>query len=129
MLSFNDALGIHPQAVALRSQRAEILAANLANADTPGYRARDIDFRQVLGAHGAGTRMRTTRAGHHVDGPNTHRGVALKYRQPHQASLDQNSVDSQAERAAFLDNAMRYQASVTFLNGRISGLITALRGE
>lgn len=129
MPSFADALGLHPQAVALRSQRAEILAANLANADTPGYRARDIDFREVLGQAGDATRLTTTRAGHRAVSNPGPGGYALKYRQPTQASLDQNSVDSQAERAAFLDNAMRYQASVTFLNGRISGLITALRGE
>ncbi len=129
MPSFVDALGIHPQAVALRSARAEILAANLANADTPGYRARDIDFREVLGQHAAGTQLTTTRPEHRAVGADSSAGYALKYRQPHAAALDQNSVDAQAERAAFLDNAMRYQASVTFLNGRISGLISALRGE
>ena len=56
-------------------------------------------------------------------------GYRTRYRQPVMASLDQNSVDVQAERAAFLDNSMRYQASIRFLNGRITGLITALRGE
>ena len=130
MPSFTDALGIHPQAVTLRSRRAEILASNIANADTPGYRARDIDFRAALaGAAGRGE-MNVTNARHFstasaaADG-----GPALMYRQPLQASVDQNSVDVQAERAAFRDNAMRYQASLTFLNGKISGLRSALRGE
>lgn len=128
MPSFDQALGIHAGAVAFRAARAEVLAANLANADTPGYHARDIDFRDVLGREGGGV-LHTTHAGHldGVHGPDG--GVQAKYRQPQQASLDQNTVDVQAERAAFLDNAMRYQASIRFLNGRITGLITALRGE
>ena len=136
MPSFDTAFGIHQHAVALRSQRAEILAANLANADTPGYRARDVDFRQALAAAapgqqqnpaaGSGLRVRTTHGGHL--GPRGE-SAAVRYRQPLQPSLDQNTVDAQAERAAFLDNAMRYQASLRFLNGRVSGLMTALRGE
>lgn len=129
MPSFVDALGIHPQAIALRARRAEILAGNLANAETPGYRARDIDFKEVLGRHDSATILHATHAGHTTQARNGRGEYTLKYRQPLQASLDQNSVDAQTERAAFLDNALRYQASVTFLNGRISGLISALRGE
>lgn len=127
MPSFDQALGIHAGAVALRAARAEVLATNLANADTPGYHARDIDFRAVLDREDGGLRTTHTR---HLDGVHAPGGgYTTKYRQPLQASLDQNSVDVQAERAAFLDNAMRYQASVRFLNGRITGLITAIRGE
>ena len=129
MPSFEQALGIHSTAVALRSRRAEILAANLANADTPGYQARDIDFREVLAAADDGSKLMTTRGRHFTAPGAAPDGVTLKYRQPLHASLDQNTVDVQAERAAFLDNAMRYQASMTFLNGRISGLVNALRGE
>lgn len=129
MPSFEQALGIHTTAVALRSRRAEILAANLANADTPGYQARDIDFREALAEANSGSKLTTTRGRHFAAPGGAPDGVNLKYRQPLHASLDQNTVDVQAERAAFLDNAMRYQASMTFLNGRISGLVNALRGE
>ena len=129
MPSFAEALGIHAEAVAFRSQRAEILATNLAHADTPGFRARDVDFRQVLGRYADARTMRTTDP-RHLDGVRQADGhYTTRYRQPVQASLDQNTVDVQMERAAFLDNAMRYQASVTFLNGKISGLMSALRGE
>ena len=127
MPSFVEALGIHAEAVAFRSQRAEILATNLAHADTPGFRARDVDFRQVLGRYAHAMRITDPR---HLDGIRQVNGnYTTRYRQPVQASLDQNTVDVQMERAAFLDNAMRYQASVTFLNGKISGLMSALRGE
>lgn len=128
MPSFTDALGIHPAAVSLRSARAEILAANLANADTPGYHARDIDFRDVLAAAGGADALAVTHDGH-MAGAAGGQAYQIGYRQPLHPSLDQNTVDVQAERAAFLDNAMRYQASMTFLNGRISGLVSVLRGE
>lgn len=129
MPTLNNALGLHPTALTLRARRAEVLAANLANADTPGYRARDIDFRAVLGAEGGALKMAATQPGHIGQGGGASNSYELQYREPTQASLDQNSVDVQAERARFLDNAMRYQASVTFLNGRLSGLVSALRGE
>ena len=128
MPSFADALGIFPTSVALRARRAEVLAANIANADTPGYQARDIDFRAALGAADEAGRLATTHAGH-LSSSVAAGGGELQYRQPLHASLDQNTVDVQAERAAFLDNAMRYQASLRFLNGRVTGLLTALRGE
>lgn len=128
MPSFADALGIFPTTVALRARRAEVLAANIANADTPGYQARDIDFRAALGAADEAGRLATTHAGH-LSSSAAARGGELQYRQPLHASLDQNTVDVQAERAAFLDNALRYQASMSFLNGKITGLKSALRGE
>ena len=129
MPTLDQALGIHPQAMKLRAYRAQVLAANLANAETPNYRARDVDFRSVLSDAGGTTRLAATRRGHFSDAAPGFGAIDLQYREPHQASLDQNTVDVQAERAAFLDNAMRYQASMTFLNGRISGLVNALRGE
>ncbi|MEQ8660749.1 MAG: flagellar basal body rod protein FlgB, partial [Gammaproteobacteria bacterium] len=124
MPSFADALGIHPAAVAVRSRRAEVLAANIANADTPGYQARDLDFRAALGAASA-TSLATTRPGHLASAAAAGADT-LQYRQPLNASFDQNTVDVQAERAAYLDNALRYQASMTFLNGKIMGLTSAL---
>lgn len=123
-----DPFGIHSQALALRARRAEVLATNLANADTPGYQARDLDFAAVLAEQGERGAMQVTDA-RHLGGLDADFDYALRYRQPLQASLDHNTVDVQAERAAFTDNAMRYQASLTFLNGRIRGLMSALRGE
>jgi len=129
MPSFDQALGIHPQALTLRSRRAEVLAQNLANADTPHYRARDIDFRAVLADAGGVTRLRATHPGHIDDGMPGSGDIDLMYRQPTQPSLDQNTVDVAAERARFVDNSLRYQASLRFLDGRLSGIKSALRGE
>ena len=127
MPALDDAFGIHARAVSVRAARAELLATNMANADTPGYRARDIDFKDVFGDAAAG--LATSHSKHQRFAGHTTQGYAIKYRQPLHGSLDQNTVDAQAERAEFLDNALRYQASITFLNGRISGLLSALRGE
>ena len=123
-----DPFGIHTQALALRGRRAEVLATNLANADTPGYQARDLDFAAVLAEQGDNGALQVTDT-RHLGGTDPDFNFALRYREPLQASLDNNTVDVQAERAAFADNSMRYQASLTFLNGRIRGLMSALRGE
>ena len=122
--------GIHVNAVRVRAERASILARNMANADTPRYKARDIEFRDLLSRQGsAGTTLRTTRSTH----INPERGLLtpgkLKYRVPQQAAADGNTVDMQNERAEFMRNALMYQTSVQFLNGRIKGLMTAIRGE
>jgi flagellar basal-body rod protein FlgB len=113
----------------IRGRRAEILANNLANADTPNFKARDIDFASVLAdVEGSSVRLRTTHAGHLGGAANVDQGE-LKYRYPLQPSMDGNTVDTQIEQAAFVRNAMEYQASLQFVNSKISGLIKALRGE
>jgi len=130
-------LGVHAAALKLRSQRTEVLAANLANADTPNYQARDIDFKSALAAVGAqsagaggGVHLATTRAGHigatTVDGTTT---PELKYRTPLAPSLDGNTVDAQLEQAAFAENSVRYQATLTFLSSKFRGLLTAITGQ
>lgn len=131
MLSLDRHLGIHPQAAMLRSQRAELIASNLANADTPNYQARDLDFGAVLEqALGNGDGAGLTRTdGRHFDLGEGPAGAEVLYRTPTQASLDQNSVDVQAERARFADNAVRYQATLRFLESKFSGLVAAFRGE
>jgi len=129
MPSLDQALGIHPQAMKLRAHRAQVLAANLANAETPNYRARDVDFRSVLSDAGATTRLAATRSGHFSDAAPGFGDIDLQYREPAQASLDQNTVDVAAERARFVDNSLRYQASLRFLDGKLSGIKSALRGE
>jgi flagellar basal-body rod protein FlgB len=128
-------LGVHAEALKLRGQRTEVLATNLANADTPGYRARDIDFRTALAAAGnptpgTGVQMSTTNASHldassgGIDGnPN------LKYRVPNAPALDGNTVDVQMEQAAFAENAVRFQATLTLLNSKLRGLMTAITGQ
>ncbi len=127
-------LGVHAQALSLRSQRTELLAANLANADTPGYRARDIDFKTALaqasGTANKGVQLQTTNAAH--IGPKLVNGAAapeLKYRNPLAPSLDGNTVDAQLEQAAFAENTVRYQATLQFLNSKFRGLVTAITGQ
>jgi flagellar basal-body rod protein FlgB len=128
-------LGVHAQALKLRSQRTEVLASNLANVDTPGYRARDIDFKNVLAAQsGEGSpgqvQMAATKPGH--IGGATVNGTAtpeLKYRTPLAPSLDGNTVDAQLEQAQFAENSVRYQATLSFLNSKFRSLMTAITGQ
>jgi flagellar basal-body rod protein FlgB len=126
--SFDRALGVHAQALALRSQRAQVLASNLANADTPNYKARDLDFAATLaGLQGEGQALKTTHAAHlRAKGQNS---GDLLYRQPTQMALDGNTVEAEQEKAVFADNALRYQASLRFLGSRVQGLMSAIRGE
>lgn len=134
MSSITDrALGIHTQALEVASRRLELLASNIANADTPGYKARDLDFRALLNqasSDQAAGRMTTTQPGHIAMTPAAGGlgGDAL-YRVPNHASLDGNTVDTQQEHAVFAENAVRYQASLDFINSRLSGLRKALKGE
>lgn len=134
MFDINAHIGIHAQALAVRTRRAELIANNLANADTPDFKARDIDFRAALaqGTPGAdGFRLETTRP-NHLGGSGSVTGgadAAAKYRVPMAPPLDGNSVDVQVEQAAFAENAVRYQATLTFINSRLRGLMTAITGQ
>ncbi|WP_148863006.1 flagellar basal body rod protein FlgB [Marinobacter fonticola] len=131
-INFNNALGVHERAVNLRIQRAEVLANNLANADTPGFKARDIDFRAALGAAEAtsqGLSMTRTNDGHIDTGAAMTERAALLYRNPHQPSLDGNTVDAQQEQATFMRNSMDFQASFQFLNSKFTGLTKAITGQ
>ena len=125
--------GIHANALELRARRAELLANNLANADTPNFKARDLDFRSVLGAEGAAREvsMQRTASGHIASGQSVggFDDVTLKYRVPTQPSLDGNTVDEQREKSEFAANAVRYMASLQFMEKKISGLIRTLREE
>lgn len=124
------ALGIHPRALTVGARRLEVLAENMANADTPGFKARDVDFRDALaGAMNAqGGRLARTHAGH-LPPSELVSGAPLKYRVPNHPALDGNTVDAQMEQTAFSEAAVRYQASLDFLAGRIDGLRKALRGD
>ncbi len=128
-INFNNALSIHPQALALREKRSEILAANLANADTPDYKARDLDFKAVLKQTLSGkASLERTNQGHMV-AQQTVLGADLLYRNPQHASLDGNTVEAHIEQAKYAENAVQYQASLRFINDDFSGLMTAIRGE
>lgn len=129
-INFDAALGIHAQALAGHSRRAEVLANNIANADTPGYQARDIDFKQVLaGVQNDRLELNTTRSGHITANASGSSAGDLMYRTPTQPSLDGNTVDLQMEQAEYAKNAMRFQGSFTFLNAKFRGLHTAIKGE
>ena len=134
-INIDSALGLHANAIALRSQRAEVLARNLANADTPHYKARDFDFKSALAqAQGQSSvnsvRLVTTQPGHIAANAGAGRiDAELQYRVPNQPALDGNTVDTQIEQAEFTQNAIEYQTSLTFLSGKIRGLLSAIRGD
>jgi len=136
-LNLDQYVSVHATALDVRSRRGELIANNLANADTPGYQARDIDFRQAMAraagqTTASGVSMSTTSAGHiggnaSANGADAH--PDLKYRIPLAPALDGNTVDAQVEQAAFAENAVRYQATLTFLSSKFRGLMTALTGQ
>lgn len=132
-VSFDKALGIHESALKFRSERAAVLANNLANAETPNYKARDLDFAAVLEAQqGKGTQgvgMQRTHQQHFVTDSLVDQAAGLRYRVPSQPAIDGNTVDTQTEQARFAENAAQFQASFTFLNSKFKGLMTALRGD
>ena len=135
-INLDTYLGVHADALKIRGQRTEVLARNLANADTPGYQARDIDFRTALaaasGASGAEApvAMHATNARHLSTAETSDTSTAnLKYRVPLAPALDGNTVDVQMEQAAFAENSVRFQATLTFLQNRFRGLLTAITGQ
>ncbi|HLV17597.1 MAG TPA: flagellar basal body rod protein FlgB [Pseudomonas sp.] len=130
-ISFDKALGIHEKALSFRAQRAEVLANNIANADTPHYKARDLEFSSVLASQtnksSFGLNRTSTR---HIEGETvTFSEAVLQYRTPHHPSIDGNTVDAQVEQAAYTKNAVDFQASFTFLNNKFKGLMSAIKGE
>jgi flagellar basal-body rod protein FlgB len=115
----NDSLfGVHAAALEVRSQRMGLLASNIANASTPGYKAKDIDFSEALGAaeNDGGFDAQAMQA-------------STKFRVPLEMSMDGNTVDLSTEQTAFAENAIAYQTTLSFLNGRIGQITRALRGE
>ncbi len=133
-LRLDNLLGLSAQTLPLRAKRLEVLAANIANADTPNYKARDIDFAQVLDqATGDGGNLPlNTSANAHIGGAGGNFSGASAgevYRVPMQPSLDGNTVDPQVEQAAFAEASVQYNASLTFLDARIRGLLSAIKGE
>lgn len=121
--------GIHESVMLLRASRMDVLARNLANADTPGYKARDMDFSLELGRLESGSsQLITTHERHLSNSRGSSADDQLKYRIPHQPSQDGNTVETDLEQARFAENAVAYQATILFLNGKISTLRTAITG-
>lgn len=122
------------QALNARAYRQQVLASNIANADTPNYRARDVDFKQLLGeaqqTQGiGGTLQLAASSSHHLSGvASSFLDDAVYYRTPLQSSLDKNSVDMDIERAQFTDNALHYEATLAFLNQHIKMMQAAVQG-
>jgi flagellar basal-body rod protein FlgB len=127
-INLDQVLGIHPQALSIREKRSELLAANLANADTPGYKARDLDFKSILKQNmPKAVAIERTQAGHFA--PQQLLESRAMYRNPNQVSLDGNTVEANVEQAKYAENAVQYQTSLQFINNKFSGLMMALRGE
>jgi len=113
----NQLFGVHGTALAIRSQRLALLASNIANAATPNYKARDIDFAKALDL---ATKGQT---------PSEATQDAMGYRIPIEAALDGNTVELNTEQTAFAENAMHYRTTLSFLQGRIATVMQALKGE
>jgi len=128
-ISFDKALGNFPDHLSLYGERSSLLAANIANADTPGFKASDIDFRSVLAKAGGEEMVMQTTHANHLGGSSAVSSPDLLYRIPTQPSVDGNTVDTQVEQAEFAENAVRYQSTLTFLNGKFKGLRLAIKGE
>ncbi len=136
----DDQFRFQQRAMSLRAERQQVLASNIANADTPNYKARDIDFRQALQAAVGGSQAVaiatpnplhlgatvTSAGGSPVT---TASGQPLLYRTPRQDSIDGNSVELDAERGEFADNAIRYEASLSDVNSKIKNLLAVIQGQ
>ncbi|WP_286271709.1 flagellar basal body rod protein FlgB [Thalassotalea hakodatensis] len=128
-ISFEKAFGIHPDSLRVRSQNAEVIAGNIANADTPGYKAQGMDFKTALAqaANRQQSGMSRTHEKHFDVRGQLNNNV--DFRVPNQPDTgDGNTVNVQMERNLYLDNSMHYQASLQFMNSKISGLKKALGG-
>ncbi len=134
-----DTLDFQAQALTLRSERQQLLASNIANADTPGYVARDMNFSQALqratGALPAARTLAATQPGHIGTGAGAgvgtgaSAGADLVYATQSQTNLDRNTVDMDRERASFADNALRYEATLRFINSHVRTMTSAITGQ
>ena len=132
----DDYMRFNEVALGLRSQRQQLLASNIANADTPNFKARDIDFASALQgalANASTPGVLTQSAPNHIGGAGANPdilpdGTPLMYRNPRQGSVDGNTVDMDVERNQFADNAIRYEAGLTMISMQIKGLLAAIQG-
>ena len=128
MPSFTEHLGFHASALQLRSRRNEMLASNIANAATPNFKARDLDFDAELKRINKIGNIETTN-NVHFSSIQKRIGQDSIYRLPIHPSLDGNTVEMAVEQMQFSENVMRYQTTLTFLNNKIAGLRSAIKGE
>lgn len=129
-ISFDKAFGIHQHALVARSERAELLAGNLANADTPGYKAKDMDFQSALSQAQSNQGFSLSRTSQQHFAVELAPPGTVQFRVPNQPDTgDGNTVDIQTERNNYMENALQYQASLEFLNGKINGLMKAIKGD
>jgi flagellar basal-body rod protein FlgB len=129
----DNAFSFQQQALSLRANRQQVLAGNIANADTPNYKARDFDFSTALkdavaGRNGRNLALSST-SGRHLQGSGDSGPAKLLYRQESQSSVDGNTVNMDVERAQFAENAIQYEASVTFISSQIKTLMSAIQGQ
>jgi flagellar basal-body rod protein FlgB len=139
MSGFDSLFGVHAAALSFQRQRMEVLASNIANADTPGYQAKDLDFNKLLAqlaehaaAPTSGATPGTTNPAHiPLDGSidEATQKAATVYRIATQPSVDGNTVDVQTEQAAYAESALHYQASMSFIDYRLKSLMTAITGN
>ena len=120
----SDFLGIHGTALALREQRLQLLAANLANADTPGFKAQDLDFNAALNAA-----LAPSAGAAGTDAINSAVTAAQFARTSTQPSLDGNTVEGEKENAAFAQAALEYRASMSFVESKVRSMLTAITGQ
>ncbi|MDU1144553.1 lateral flagellar basal body rod protein LfgB [Aeromonas rivipollensis] len=125
-ISFDSALGVHPYALDVRADRARILAGNLANVDTPGYLARDVDYKSILGR--VAQQVAAGEQGSAISQGETDMQHPL-YRIPYQVSMDGNTAELSVEQSKFASNATDFQTSLTFLNMKITGIAKAIEGR
>jgi flagellar basal-body rod protein FlgB len=123
-----DALDFHSQALTLRAERQRLIAGNIANADTPGYQARDFDFASALRA-ASGQAGVAGDIARDVLTPGGRSSPALRYAQPLQTNLDSNTVDMDRERAAFMENAFKYESTLRFINGSVRSMLDAMKSH
>ena len=136
MRGLDESFRFNEQALRLRSERQQVLASNIANADTPNYKARDIDFASSLkaaltqGGLGKCDSQLTLTAPDHLSSPDVApaSGSAVLYRMPRQGSVDGNTVDMDVERNDFLDNSVRYEAGISAVNAQIKAMLAAIQG-
>ena len=131
-----QALDFQSQALVLRAERQRLIASNIANADTPGYQAREMDFanalRQATGTtvpSGARLPMATTHSGHEPATLNLREDSGLLYARHSQDAIDRNTVDMDRERASFTDNTVKYEATLRFINGSVRSMLDAMRSH
>jgi len=130
-ISIDRAFSVHDNALVLRSRRTSIIASNIANVDTPNYKAKDMDFDSMMKRAQSNSShfSMTTTSNKHLSNHKSFSNQEFLYRNNLNPSLDGNTVDMHIEQAKFSENAVKYQASFTFLNGKINSLLAAIKGQ